>query len=248
MAFPPLGLAGQRALTSGKALIVGVGGLGSWAAELLARAGVGFLRLVDNDKVDFTNIHRQGLYGEADAAARKPKALAAAERLKQVNADVAVEPVVARLDKNNIYSLTDGVGVILDGTDNFATRFLLNDYAVKFSRPWVFAGVVGAEAQTMTIVPGQTPCLRCVLEAPPPPCVDPSCQAAGVIGPAVAMIAAVQAAEAIKILIGKSDLVSPYVTKIDLWNNTVQRIDASASCRDVDCTCCKRKYFDYLDG
>jgi len=246
--FAGLGPAGQRRLRAGRALIVGVGGLGSWVAELLTRAGVGTLRLVDDDKVDLTNIHRQALYAEADARAGRPKVLAAADRLKQINADVAVDPIPHRLDKGNIAALAEGMDVIVDGTDNFASRFLMNDYAVKHGRPWVFAGVVGAEAQTMTVVPGRTPCLRCVKQSPPPPCADPSCRTQGVLGPAVAAVAAIEAAEVLKILAGRLDAVSPFLLKLDLWTNAVQRIETAPACAAVDCPCCKRKDFEFLDG
>jgi len=139
------------------------------------------------------------------------------------------------------------VGLILDGTDNFATRYLINDYAVKSGRPWVFAGVVGTEAQTMTIVPGRTPCLRCVLDSPPPACADPSCRSAGVLGPAVAAVAALQAAEAMKILSGRIDEISPYLLKFDIWENRIQRIDVRAACGSVDCPCCKHRDFEFLE-
>jgi adenylyltransferase/sulfurtransferase len=248
MAFEGMGLAAQRRLSSSGALIVGAGGLGSWIAELLARSGVGFLRLVDSDKVDLTNLHRQSLYTEADARAGTHKVHAAAAAIAAANSDVRVEPVVVRLDKTNIASLAEGVQILVDGTDNFATRFIINDYAVKYSIPWVFAGVVSAEGQTMTIVPGQSPCLRCVFDSPPPPCADPNCRVAGVIAPAVAAVAAIAAAEAQKILAGRADLASPWLLKLDLWNNSVQRIDVREACRRVDCPCCKGGHFDFLES
>lgn len=245
-AFAPLGVKGQAALSAGRALVVGVGGLGTWTAELLARAGVGFLRLVDADKVDLTNIHRQGLYDEADAGAGAFKVHAAAARIKRINGTVAVETVAARLGADNIETLAGDVGVILDGTDNFQTRFVINDYAVKTARPWIFAGVVGAEAQTMTIVPGRTPCLRCIHESPAPLCVEPTCRGAGVLGAAVAAIAAIQAMEAIKVLSGRIETISPYLTKLDLWTNTIQRIDVSVAAANVACPCCKGRRFEFL--
>ena len=228
-------------------LIVGAGGLGSWAAELLGRAGVGHLRLVDDDKVDLTNLHRQTMYDESDAREGTPKVAAACRRLKQVNADVTIEPIATRLSAGNIADLAAGVDVILDGTDNFATRFIINDYAVKESVPWIFAGVVSAEGQTMTIVPPGTPCLRCLYNTPPPPCVDPSCRSAGVLGPVVAAIAAIEVVEAVKILSGSVDAISPYLLKLNLWDNTIQRIDVARSCREVECRCCKQKDFEFLD-
>ncbi len=247
MIFPPFGAAGQKKLAAAEVLIIGVGGLGSWAAELLARAGVGRLRLVDDDRVDFTNIHRQAMYDEADARANRPKVAAAAEHLGRINPEVTIEPVEARLDRHNIEKLAGGAHLLIDGTDNFAARFIINDFAVKTGRPWIFAGVVGAEAQTMTIVPGQTACLRCVFDAPPPPCMDPTCRSAGVMGPAVAAIASMQAMEAIKILSGHADMASGYLTKMDLWENTLQRIDAAAAAKKFNCPCCRQRIFEYLE-
>ena len=245
MAFGEIGLAGQRALQAASALIVGVGGLGSWVAELLARSGVGRLVIADGDKVDLTNIHRQGLYDQADAAESRPKVLAAAGRLAEINSAVIVEPHELRADAGNIASLTGGVDLIVDGTDNFLARFIINDYSVKYSLPWIFAGVVAAEAQLMPVIPSETACLRCVFDAPPPACTDPTCRQAGVLGPAVATIAAMQAAEAVKILAGRSDAISPFLTKIDFWTNQIQRLAAT---RSPDCPCCQGGHFDYLDA
>ncbi len=244
--YPALGVAGQRRLAAGRVVIVGVGGLGTWLAELLVRAGVGFVRLVDDDRVDLTNIHRQSLYDESDAAMGDAKVVAAAHRLAAINSDVRIEPVTARLDRLSIERLAGDVDVILDGTDNFAARFLINDYAVKTGRPWVFAGAVGAEAQTMTIVPGRTACLRCVLDGPPPVCIDPNCRAAGALGPAVAGAAAFQAGEAIKILTEQFEAISPYLLKFDMWTNSLQRINTAAGRHD-DCVCCGHKEFEYLE-
>ena len=246
MAFAAFGVKAQAALSAGRALVVGVGGLGTWTAELLARAGVGVLRLVDPDKVELANIHRQGLYDEADAVAGRLKVHAAAERIRRINSSVAVEPVAQRLGADNMDRLGGDVGVILDGTDNFQTRFVINDYAVKTGRAWIFAGVIGAEAQTMTILPPRTPCLRCIHDSPAPVCVEPTCRGAGVLGPAVAAVAAIQAMEAIKILSGRVEAVSPYLFKIDLWANSTQRIDVSVSAKGLDCPCCKQRRFEYL--
>lgn len=246
MRFRPLGADGQRKLRSARALIVGVGGLGSWIADLLARAGVGFLRLVDADRVDWTNLHRQDLYDESDAAERRVKSLAAARRLARINRDVVVEAVEARVDRENIAELAAGVDAILDGTDNFATRFLINDYAVKVRRPWVFAGVLGAEGQVLPIVPGRTPCLRCLYETPP--ATELTCRTEGVLGPAVASVAALAAAEAMKILAGQADRASPFLTKLNLWDNTLQRMDVAAACQGVHCVCCKQGRYEFLQG
>jgi len=244
MAFGEIGLTGQRALKEASALIVGVGGLGSWVAELLTRSGVGKLVIADDDKVDITNIHRQGLYDQSHAETSTPKVIAAAERLAAINSQVVVDPHQIRVGSGDLAALADRVDVIVDGTDNFHTRFIINDFSVKHSLPWIFAGVVSAEAQMMPVVPAATACLRCVLPEPPPPCADPTCRQAGVLGPAVTAIASMQAIEAIKILSGRTDAVSPHLTKIDFWTNRIQRINAAKS---PDCPCCVQRHFDYLE-
>jgi molybdopterin/thiamine biosynthesis adenylyltransferase len=247
VAFAALGPSGQRALSSAAAVVIGMGGLGSWAADLLARAGVGMLRLVDDDLVDLTNIHRQDLYDETDARAAAPKVHAAARRLTAINSALAVEPMAVRATSDSIEGLVRGVALILDGTDNFATRYLINDVAIKTGTPWVFAGVIGAQAQTMTIVPGRTPCLRCVLDTPPSPCTEKTCRSFGVLGPAVAAVAAIQASEAVKILSGHGEQASPYLTKFDLWNNTMQRIVPNRPSGPPGCVCCQQREFEYLE-
>jgi len=239
-----LGPAGQRRLARGAALVAGVGGLGCASADLLARAGIGRLRLVDDDVVDLANLHRQVLFDEADAGAAKVEA--AARRIGRVNSGVRVEAVARRFAPTNAAALAEGVDVILDGTDNWPARFLINDLAVERGLPWVFAGVVAAEAQIMTVVPGRTPCLRCVFESPPPPCADPDCRSAGVLGPAVAVVAARQAMEALKLLTGADDAVDRHLTKLDLWTGRVQRIDVAAAAADADCPCCRRREFEFL--
>ena len=245
--FDGLGADGQRSLMAGRVLVVGLGGLGSWAAELLVRAGVGFLRLVDDDSVELTNIHRQGLYDEADARRSLSKVAAAADRLRRISRAVRIEPVAERVTPANVERLAEDVDVILDGTDNFPTRFLINDAAVKLSRPWVFAGVVGAEAQTMAIIPARTPGLRCILDPEPPQSPERTCRNVGVVGPAVAAVASFQAAEAMKVLAGRIDLISPYLVKFDLWANTMQRIDVGRTGRRADCTCCGHHEYEFLE-
>lgn len=241
-----LGVSGQHALAGGRVLVIGLGGLGSRSAEMLTRAGVGFLRLVDDDRVDLTNLHRQALYDETDAREHLPKAQAAAVRLREINSQANIEPIVSRVDHTNIETLAEHIDVIVDGTDNFASRYLINDLCVKTARPWVFAGVVATEAQTMTIVPGRTPCLRCVLDSPPPPCSDPNCRNVGVLGPAVAAVAAFQAGEVIKLLTGQVDRVSPYLLKFDLWSNELQRIDLRDHPASQDCPCCGEGHYEFL--
>ncbi len=245
IADPRIGPDGQRRLAGAGALIVGVGGLGCAVSQLLARAGVGLLRLVDDDVVSLTDLHRQVLFDEADVAAAAPKVLAAARRIARINRQVRVQPVAARFGPANAEALAEGVDVILDGCDNFATRFVINDLAVRDGLPWVFAGVAGAEAQTMTIVPGRTPCLRCLYE-PPGPEGEPAPPAGAVLGPAVAAIAAVEAMEAIKILAGRAEDGSRDLLKVDLWRLSVQRIHAAEACAEAGCPCCRDRRFEFL--
>ena len=245
MLFEPVGLEGQRRLRQASALVVGVGGLGSWSCDLLARSGIGRLRIVDNDRVEISNIHRQCLYDTNDAACGVPKVEAAKRRLRQVNDQVDIETHACRLDASNIQALAEGIDLIVDGTDNFATRFIINDYAVLNRLAWIFAGVVQAQGQIMTIPPGGTPCLRCIQDQPPPPCADLQCRVAGVLGPAVAVMGALQAIEAIKVIVGAQ--VSPYLLKCDLWTNQVQRIDVANASKGNDCICCKQRLFEFIE-
>ena len=246
--YPPLGEAGQRRLAEGRALICGCGALGSTLANLLVRAGVGRVRIVDRDFVDVTNLHRQSLFDEQDVAAGLPKAIAAAEKLGRINSEVQVEPVVADVNPGNIESLCDGVDVIVDGTDNFETRFLINDVAVKAGIPWVYGGCLGAEGQTLTIVPGETPCLRCLMEDCPPPGAAPTCDVAGILGPIVGAIASIQALEAIKILSGNRQAISRDWMVIDLWRNQIRRVSAASLRDEGDCPACKQRQFPWLSG
>jgi len=239
------GVEGQWSLLKSRVLIVGVGGLGSWVSELLARAGVGFIRIVDDDSVEITNIHRQAMYTESDAAARRLKIEAAGQQLREINSSVAVETVYGRMDRLTAEKLMQDVDVVVDGTDNFETRFILNDCAMKLSKPWVFAGVLGTKAQMMTIVPGKTPCLRCLMDAPPTCDGGQCCCHSGVLGVAVAIAASFEATEALKILSGHSERINPYLLVFDIWENTIKQIDVSAP--RADCPCCVRKEFEFLE-
>ena len=184
--FPGIGERGQEALLAGHVVIAGCGALGSFHAAALARAGVGRLTLIDRDYIEPSNLHRQWLFEEEDAAEGLPKAVAAARRLGRINSSIQVHPAIADLTGGNAEELLGDADVILDGTDNFETRYLINDAAVMLDKPWIFGGVIGSEGQTMTIRPGVTPCMRCVIETSPPPGMTPTCETAGVLGPAVA--------------------------------------------------------------
>lgn len=245
--FAPLGEEGQTKLRDAHALIVGCGALGCVSADLLVRAGVGFVRVVDRDFVERDNLHRQVLFDEADAATQLPKAVAGVNRLTAVNSEVSLEPIVADVNATNINRLAGDVQVIVDGTDNFETRYLINDFAVANNVPWVFAGCVGAEGQTMAVMPGSSPCLSCFLPEPPPATSMPTCETAGVLAPIVSVVAAYQAMEALKILSGNQSAVNPHLTVFDLWNNQVRGINMLGSRRD-DCFTCGEKQFPWLTG
>ena len=222
--YANLGEAGQRRLLDSHVLVCGCGALGSVLANTLARAGVGRLRIVDRDFVEITNLQRQVLFDESDAAQSLPKAMAAAEKLRRINSQIAIEPIVADVDAGNILGLCEGVDLIVDGTDNFETRFLVNDAAIKLGLPWVYGGCLGSQGQTMTIVPGRTPCLRCLLGEPPPPGSTPTCDTAGIVAPIIGVIASIQAMEAIKMLSGHVEAIQPYLTIVELWENTVRQV------------------------
>ncbi len=206
------------------------------------------MRLVDRDFVELSNLHRQTLFDEADAAAGLPKAIAAAEKLRRINSAVEIEPVVAHVGPENVEALCQGVDAILDGTDNFETRYLLNDAAVHLDLPWVYGGCVGAEGQTMTIVPGETGCLRCLLPECPPPGSTPTCDTAGVLAPIVGVVASMQAVEAIKLLSGNRAAISRQLTVIDLWQNHLVQLDVRELRQTSDCPCCRHRQFAWLAG
>ena len=248
MRFAPLGEKGQRRLAQSKALLCGCGALGSTIANLLVRAGVGTLRIVDRDFVELSNLQRQSLFDEADAAAGTPKAVAAAEKLRLVNSTVAVEPIVADVEPANVERFCEGVDVILDGTDNFETRFLLNDAAVMLGIPWIYGGCVGAEGRSMTIVPGETACLRCLMPDCPQPGSVTTCESAGILGPAVGVIASFEAAEALKILSGNRAAISRGLLVVDLWTNEFRQIDVRRLREQVDCPTCKHGRYAWLSN
>lgn len=246
--FAPLGEEGQRQLAKARALVCGCGALGSVVSETLVRGGVGFVRIVDRDFVELSNLQRQVLFDEPDVSEGLPKAIAAANKLRFINSEVTIEPVVADATHRNIGELAADVDVILDGTDNFAARFLLNDFAVKHNKPWVYGGCIGAEGQTMTILPGESACLACLMADVPPPGTTPTCDTAGIIGPIVGVIASIEAAEALKILSGHREAVSRRLTIIDLWDNQIRSVDLARLRENSDCRVCKHNEFTWLSG
>jgi adenylyltransferase/sulfurtransferase len=243
--FAGIGNAGQQRLRGAHVLVVGVGALGSHVADALARAGVGRLTLVDRDIVELHNLQRQVLFDEQDAAQARPKALAAAARLAAVNRDVEIVPIVAQFDAALFEHLQPAPDLILDGTDNFPTRYLINDLAVRAGRPWIYGGVVGAEGTAMTILPGRTPCLRCVFPHAPPGGEVANCETAGVLAPAVAIVAAFEVAEALKLLTGNAARITPGVQVLDVWNLRFATM-LVARAPDPDCPTCGRREFPAL--
>lgn len=249
MRYAPLGEEGQRRLAESRVLVVGCGALGSVLANTLARAGIGVLRLVDRDFLELNNLQRQVLYDEDDVAAGLPKAIAAAQRLRRINSQIQIEPIVADVNFANIESLVAGIDVIADGTDNFETRFLLNDVALARRIPWVFGGCIGAEGQTMTILPGETPCLRCLIPDPPLPGTTETCDTAGILGPIINVIASIQACEVLKIASGRSAAASRSLQVFDLWENRVRQVKLEPL-RDPGAACpaCQEGDFPWLRG
>src|SRR5690349_18003801 len=245
--YPALGEAGQRRLMASRVTICGCGALGTVLANHLARAGVGRIRIVDRDFIETHNLQRQVLFDERDVADNLPKAEAAARKLRQINSAIEIEPVVTDIDRTNILDLVADADLILDGTDNFEIRYLINDAAVKLGKPWDYGGCIGSHGQTMTILPGETPCLRCVFEAAPAPGEAGTCETAGVLAPIVNIVASFQTAEALKILSGHRDRVSRELTYIDVWENTLRRIKVAPLLGKVDCPCCRRRRFEWLE-
>lgn len=242
--FEPIGPEGQEKLLRAKVLIVGCGALGTAQANALVRAGIGKLRIVDRDYVEESNLQRQMLFDELDAAENLPKAVAAQRKLKRINSEVEVEGIVADADSRNVEGLVQGFQLILDGTDNFETRYLVNDVAVKLGIPWIYGAVVASYAATLTVLPGRTPCLACVFPKPPQGMHD-TCDTAGVIAPAVAWAAAVQVTEALKILLGREQELHGALLAYDVWKNHFQRIEPRI---DPGCRVCQTKKFDHLEG
>jgi adenylyltransferase/sulfurtransferase len=246
--FPGMREDGQRRLLASRVTLCGCGALGTVLANALVRAGVGYLRLVDRDFIETSNLQRQVLFDEQDVADNLPTAEAAARKLRAVNSSVTVEPVVTDIDRTNILDLVKDADLILDGTDNFEVRYLINDAAVKLGKPWVYGGCVGSHGQTMTILPGETPCLRCVFEAAPGPGEAGTCETAGVLGPIVNIIASFQATEAFKILAGRREAVNRELWYFDIWENVQRRIKVAPLLGKVDCPCCQRRQFEWLEG
>ncbi|HTB19724.1 MAG TPA: ThiF family adenylyltransferase [Bryobacteraceae bacterium] len=241
--FPGIGEQGQRYLLDARVAVAGCGALGSFQAGALARAGIGLLRIIDRDYVELSNLQRQWLFDECDVEQALPKAEAAARKIAGINAGVRVEPVVADLTPSNVDDLLGGVDLILDGTDNFETRYLINDFAVQHGIPWVYGAAVGSYGIAMPVIPGKTACLRCIYPDPPAG-AQPTCETAGVLGTVTALIASLQVSEAIKILCGAEP--ARKITTVDVWSGEIRQVAQPGPV--ADCPACGRREFPYLTG
>ena len=241
--FPGLGEKGQEALLRSHVAIVGAGALGTFHAAALARAGVGHLTIVDRDYVEASNLQRQWLFEESDAAEALPKAAAAQRALSRINSSVQVRGAIADLTASNIAELVADADLILDGTDNFDTRYLINDYAVSRRIPWIYGGAVGSYGLVMPVIPERTPCLRCVYPEPPSG-AQPTCETAGILNAVVSLVASLQVADALKILSGNGDRVRAAITTADVWSGTIRQVEVS---RDSNCAACVQRRFPYLE-
>jgi adenylyltransferase/sulfurtransferase len=244
--FEPIGKEGQERLARAKTALIGCGGLGTVLADILVRAGVGLVRIVDRDFVEESNLQRQVLFDCEDVANNLPKAEAARRKLGRINPYSIVEGVVRDVDAASITGVVEDVDVILDGTDNFETRYLINDAAVCLGKPWVYGAVVGSYGMTTTIVPGTTPCLQCLYESSPPPGTTPTCDTAGILSSIVHVIASVQAAEAMKILCGVTE-IGGNMFYADVWKGEYRSFSIKQS-RNPDCATCGRRQFNHLNA
>jgi len=243
--FAGVGAEGQRKLTTSRIAIVGCGATGSVLASLLARAGVGTIRIIDRDYVEPSNLQRQSLFDESDAAESLPKAIAAARKIAAFNSDIVVEPHVADLTPTNIEALFDGAQLILDGTDNFETRYLINDFAVKNSLPWIYTAAVGSYGVTLNALPGKTACLACIFSDPPQGTFE-TCETAGILNSAVNLVASIAATEAVKLLVGADDWLRHTLLSFDVWRN--ERAEVAADRPRPDCRVCGEHEFSHLAG
>lgn len=242
--FAPFGAAGQERLLAARVVIIGCGANGSMMASTLARAGVGTLILADRDFVELKNLQRQILFDEDDVARNVPKAIAAADKLRRANSSIQIEGIVTDVNAENIEELIAGATLVLDGTDNFETRFLINDACVKHAIPWIYAGAVASYGMTMTIVPRETACLRCVFTREPAPGTLPTCDTAGIIPPIVNVMASIASAEAIKFIAGAGTR-NAGIINVDLWDNS---FESFAIARRADCPACGQNKFEFLEG
>lgn len=245
--YGPIGSPGHEALERARVAVLGCGALGTVAAEILARAGVGHLRIIDRDVIEWTNLQRQSLYTERDAVEAKSKAAAACERLADINSAIEIKPIVADVTSGNIGGILEGVDLVIDAADNFLVRFLLNDWALSTATPWVHGGCVGASGQVRLFSGQKSPCFRCLVPEPPPAAAVDTCDTAGVVGSATHFFASLQATEAIKWLSGNRDSVRESVLSVDLWSNRIRELKLPASI-SKGCIACDLREFEFLEG
>lgn len=243
--LPVIGAEGQERLLQSRVTVIGCGATGTVIANHLARAGVGHLRIVDRDWVEWNNLQRQLLYDESDVRNSLPKATAAAARLSAVHSEIEIEGVVADVNTGNIRELIGDADLVMDGTDNLETRYLLNDACVELGKPWVYCGAVGTYGMTMLVRPGRTACLRCVFPEPAPPGTTATCDTAGVLGPAVSVIASVGTTEGLKLLLGAEDALANGLIQLDVWDVTWHHLKLG---RQADCPCCVERRFEFLEA
>ncbi len=243
--FPGIGREGQSRLAVARVALVGCGATGSALASLLARAGIGYLRIIDRDYVEPSNLQRQSLFDEADAAQSLPKAIAAVRKISAFNSQMVIEPQVSDLVPSNIQTLLDGMHLVLDGTDNFETRYLINDFAVKTSLPWIYTAAVGSYGISMNVLPGKTACLACLFPDPPRGALE-TCETAGILNSAVNLAASIAATEAIKLLVGADPQVRRTLLSFDVWSN--QRTEVNAGSPRPGCRACGQHDFIHLAG
>jgi len=243
--FQPVGPEGQKRLAAARVALVGCGATGSALASLLARAGVGYLRIIDRDYVEPSNLQRQVLFDESDAVESLPKAIAAARKIASFNSEIVVEHHAADLVPGNVHDLLGSVDLILDGTDNFETRYLINDYAVSEKLPWIYAAGVGSYAVTMTVLPEETACLACIFPDSPKGIVE-TCDTSGILNSAVNLVASIAATEAMKLIVGARDQIRRTLLSYDVWSN--QHAEVSAAHPHADCRACQQHDFVHLAG
>lgn len=246
--FAGIGRAGQERLAGARVLVAGCGGLGTVSASLLGRAGVGFLRIADRDVVELSNLQRQALFSEEDVRLARPKAVAARERLADINREVVVEAVVADLGPANVRRTVADVDLVVDGFDSFEGRYLLNDACVERGIPWVYGACVEARGVAMLVVPGKTPCLRCLYPEPPEPGASPTCDTVGVLGSATHATAAFQVAMALRWLVSREAPRPAAMVSVDVWNGHAERLEVAYEPETSRCRCCVERRFDFLDA
>lgn len=246
--YQNIGEDGQKKLLNSKIALIGCGALGTTAANSLVRAGIGHLIIADRDFIETNNLQRQVLFDENDVAQGIPKAEAARNKLVEINSEVTIEARVTDVNSQSIEEIIQGCDLILDGADNFETRFLINDVAVKYKIPWVYGACISSQGLAFPILPYETPCLRCIFETAPPPGMTPTCDTAGIISPIVQVVSAIQVTEAMKILMGRKDSVLRQMVSIDLWEGSFRKFNVEGYREASECPTCKQGKFEYLEA